>query len=143
MFKPELITLIHDATVIQRWNDHIRPNTGFVEMDKQAHKTFFAFVLAKCHEDAGGKVDYVKLIEGIISEFLHRVILTDIKPPIYHKLKKEMGYKIDEYVEKELAPYLEGIKGDFKRNMHLYFTDINYSTVERDIIRFAHYLATK
>ena len=143
MFKPELITLIHDATVIQRWNDHIRPNTGFVEMDKQAHKTFYAFVLAKCHEDAGGKVDYVRLIEGIIAEFLHRVILTDIKPPIYHKLKKQMGYKIDEYVENELAPYLDGIKGDFKRNMHLYFTDINYSTVERDIIRFAHYLATK
>ena len=142
MFKPELITLIHNAAVIQRWNDHIRPGTGFVEMDKQAHKTFYAFVLAKCHEDAGGEVDYVKLIDGIIFEFLHRVILTDIKPPIYHKLKKEMGDKIDEYVECELKDYLEGIK-DFPDKMHKYFTDLTYSATERDIIRFAHYLATK
>lgn len=143
MFKSELITLIHNAVVIQRWNDHIRPGAGFTEMDKQAHKTFYAFALAKCHEDAGGEVDYVKLIDGIIFEFLHRVILTDIKPPIYHQLKKEMGDKIDAYVESELSAYFDDESGDFVRKMHLYFTDMSYSVTERNIIKFAHYLATK
>ena len=48
MIKKSLISLMYEAASIQRWNDHIRPWTGFTELDKQAHKMFYAYVLAKC-----------------------------------------------------------------------------------------------
>ena len=83
MIKKSLITRIYETASIQRWNDHIRPSTGFTEMDKQAHKMFYAYVLAKCE---GEHVDMINLIEGGIFEFFHRSILTDIKPPIYHDM---------------------------------------------------------
>ena len=38
MIKKSLISLMYEAASIQRWNDHIRPWTGFTELDKQAHK---------------------------------------------------------------------------------------------------------
>ena len=88
MIKKSLISLMYEAASIQRWNDHIRPWTGFTELDKQAHKMFYAYVLAKCE---GESVNMIKLIEGGIFEFFHRIVLTDIKPPIYHKLVKEKG----------------------------------------------------
>ena len=143
MIKPSLISLIHKSAVIQRWNDHIRPFTGFAEIDKQAHKTFYAFALAKCQEDCGGEIDYGKLIDGIVFEFLHRVILTDIKPPIYYKLIDQMGDGINSWVEKELEPSIKDIKGGFAQKFHKYYFDKEYSKTEKNIIKFAHYLATK
>ncbi len=144
MVKSSLISLIHKPTVIQRWNDHIRPFTGFTEIDKQAHKTFYAYCLAKCHEEAGGEVDYSMLAEGIIFEYLHRAILTDIKPPVYHQLKKQMEDKINSWVETQLEPHIIGIDdGEFFKRMHRYFFEKDYSKTEKSIIHFSHYLATK
>lgn len=143
MINANLISLIHTACVIGRWNDHIRPSTGFTEMDKQAHKTFYAYTLAKCCEKAGGEVDSIKLIEGIIFEFLHRVITTDIKPPVYHKMMKRMGPEINRWVLSRLKDDVYYIKGNFYEKMKEYFLDSEYSAKEKKIIKCAHYLATK
>ena len=91
MITKSLITLMYESASIHRWNDHIRPQTGFTELDKQAHKMFFAYVLAKCE---GENVDMKKLVEGGIFEFFHRSVMTDIKPPIYHKLIKKKVRKL-------------------------------------------------
>ncbi len=91
MIDRSLINLIYETASIQRWNDHIRPSTGFTELDKQAHKMVYAYVLAKCEGD--DKVDMQLLVEGGIFEFFHRSILTDIKPPVYHKLMKEKVHR--------------------------------------------------
>ena len=143
MIQPKLIDVIHKATVIQRWNDHIRPFTGFTEIDKQAHKTFYAYILAKCQAEEDANFDFDALVEGIIFEFLHRIILTDIKPPIYHKLTSQMGDKIDEWVEDMLSDCIDCIPGGFSERFKRYFADPDYSREEKAIIRYAHYLATK
>lgn len=143
MIKPELIDIIHKATVIQRWNDHIRPFTGFTEIDKQAHKTFYAYILAKCQAEEDANFDFDSLVEGLIFEFLHRIILTDIKPPIYHKLTYKMGDRIDEWVEDMLADSIDCIPGGFSERFKRYFKDPDYSKEEKAIIKYAHYLATK
>ena len=114
MIKKSLISLMYEAASIQRWNDHIRPWTGFTELDKQAHKMFYAYVLAKCE---GESVNMIKLIEGGIFEFFHRIVLTDIKPPIYHKLVKEKGFQIDNWVLSELEEHMDGIGGGFFERM--------------------------
>ena len=35
------------------------------------------------------EINWQNLIEGGIFEFLHRTILTDIKPPVFHKMMEE------------------------------------------------------
>lgn len=140
MIRKSLISLIHVAASIQRWNDHIRPWNGFSELDKQAHKMVYAYVLAKCEGE--GNYDPLKLLEGGIFEFLHRIMLTDIKPPIYHSLMKEKGEQINEWVLSELKGQLEGLKGDFYSKMRKYFTEENYAKKEKEILKAAHYYAT-
>lgn len=139
MIKKSLISLIYEAASIHRWNDHIRPGTGFTELDKQAHKMFYAYVLAKCE---GDNVDMIKLIEGGIFEFFHRSILTDIKPPIYHKLVKEKGPQIDRWVLDELREPMDGIGGGFYERMERYYLEKDYSHLEKQILRAAHYHAS-
>ncbi len=143
MIKPELINQIHNATVIQRWNDHIRPSTGFTEIDKQAHKTFFAYVLAKCQAEEDENFNTCALVEGLIFEFLHRSVLTDIKPPIYYKLKSKMGTGIDEWVADELKDFIDCIPGGFSERFRRYYAEPDYCKEEKAIIQYAHYLATK
>ena len=139
MIKKSLITLIYETASIQRWNDHIRPYTGFTELDKQAHKMFYAYVLARCE---GEGVDMQKLIEGGICEFFHRSILTDIKPPIYHKLVNEKGEQIDNWVIEQLRPAMRGIGGGFVERMERDFLDPKYASLEKKILSAAHYYAT-
>ena len=38
MISKEMLELLFRPASMQRWNDHIRPHTGFSELDKQAHK---------------------------------------------------------------------------------------------------------
>ena len=139
MIKKSLISLIYEAASIHRWNDHIRPWTGFTELDKQAHKMFYAYVLARCE---GDNVDRLKLVEGGIFEFFHRSILTDIKPPIYHKLVKEKGNQIDQWVLEELKENLQAIGGGFYERMRMYYLDPEYSKLEKQILKAAHYHAS-
>src|SRR5690554_1925557 len=95
MIKKELIELLFDAASIQRWNDHNRPYKGFTELDKQAQKMVYAYLLAKFEQtDRNAVVNWRQLIEGGFFEFLHRIILTDIKPPIFHKLMDEKGEQL-------------------------------------------------
>lgn len=140
MITKQIIELIYESASIQRWNDHIRPWTGFTELDKQAHKMFYAYVLAKCE---GESVDMQKLVEGGIFEFFHRSILTDIKPPIYHQLVKEKGKQIDTWVLEELKENLECIgDGGFFQRMERYYAEKEYSALEKQILRAAHYHAS-
>lgn len=143
MITKSFIELLYDAASIQRWNDHIRPGKGFTELDKQAHKMIIAFVLAKYEEeDHGVKIDWIKLINGCIFEFLHRIVLTDIKPPIYHRLMEKSGEKLNAWVLEQVDECIENIEGDFKENFSRYLSDKEYSKIERKILKAAHYLAT-
>lgn len=139
MITKAIIELIYESASIQRWNDHIRPWTGFTELDKQAHKMFYAYVLAKCEGDG---VDMQKLVEGGMFEFFHRSILTDIKPPIYHKLVKEKGEQIDKWVLEQLSEDLSKVGGGFFERMEKYFKDKDYSALEKKILKAAHYEAS-
>ena len=139
MIRKSLISLIYEAVSIQRWNDHIRPCVGFTELDKQAHKMFYAYVLGRCEKD---NYNRLLLLEGGIFEFLQRVILTDIKPPIYHSLMKEKGEQINRWVLKELKGQIEGLKGGFYDKMTEYFLNPSYAQKEKEILRAAHYYAT-
>ncbi len=139
MLRKSLMELIFEAASIERWNDHIRPSRGFSELDKQSHKMICAYVLGKLEKD----LDWIKLIEGGIFEFLHRLVLTDIKPPIFHRLMEEKGAELNRWAVQEMLPELQSIPGGFAERFERYFTEDEYSAKEKKVLESAHYLATK
>ena len=142
MIRKGLIERFYEAASIQRWNDHVRP-VELTELDKQAHKMVIAYVIAKFEEtDRNATIDWIKLIEGGMFEFLQRVILTDIKPPVFHRMMAERGKELNEWVFKQLEKDVNDIKGGFKDKFQEYFLNSDYSRAEKRILKAAHYLAT-
>ncbi|HOB28419.1 MAG: HD domain-containing protein [Dethiobacteria bacterium] len=142
MITKELLELLFEAASIQRWNDHNRPE-HFTELDKQAHKMIYAYVLAKFEEtDRGMAVDWCALIEGFLFEYLHRVVLTDIKPPVFHRLMAEKGAQLNEWVLEQLNEQLAPLEGGFFERMKGYLRCSEENSLEKKILRAAHYLAT-
>lgn len=139
MIRKSLIESIFEAASIERWNDHIRPSRGFTELDKQSHKMICAYVLGKLEPD----LDWLRLIEGGIFEFLHRLVLTDIKPPIFHRLMQEKGRELNRWAIEEIKPNIQSIPGGFARRFEEYFTNEDYAAKEKRVLEAAHYLATK
>ncbi len=142
MIEKGLIARLFEAASIQRWNDHVRP-VEFTELDKQAHKSIIAYVLGKLEEyERKVTIDWRKLIEGAMFEFLQRVIMTDIKPPVFHKMMSEKGDQINEVVLRKLHDDIIVVKGDFARKFESYLFNKDYSRFEKRLLRAAHYLAT-
>ena len=138
-----LIEKFYEAASIQRWNDHVRP-FELTELDKQAHKMIIAYVLAKCEETERGKtVDWLRLIEGGLFEFLQRVLLTDLKPPVFHRLMQTKSKELNEWVLHQLDSDISAVPGGFRERFIAYFEDEGHSVLERRILRAAHYLATQ
>ncbi len=137
-----LIERFYEAASMNRWNDHIRP-VELTELDKQAHKMVIAYVIAKFEEsDRNIYINWQNLIEGSIFEFLHRTILTDIKPPVFHKMMEEKGEDLNKYVFQQLDEDMNGFGNNFKENFKKYFFDHNYAKTEKRILKAAHYMAT-
>lgn len=137
----KLIERFFEAASMQRWNDHIRP-VELTELDKQAHKMVIAYVIAKIEEDRGSKVNWLDIIEGSIFEFLYRLVLTDIKPPVFHRMMGERREEMNSHVLKQLKEDLNSLNNkEFRQKFENYFSKAE-STFERKILRAAHYLAT-
>ena len=139
----DLLEFMYEAAHIQRWNDHIRPQ-GFTELDKQAHKMMILYILARYEEqDKSAELDWQELIEGGIFEFLHRIVLTDIKPPIFHELMRKRGPELNKWVYTEMEERIPSLANTkFMDRMRTYF-DKNTHPLEKKLISAAHYLATE
>lgn len=138
-----LIERFFEAASMQRWNDHIRP-VELTELDKQAHKMVIAYVIAKIEEDkeVEGAIKWLDLIEGFVFEFLYRLVLTDIKPPVFHRMMAEKREELNVHVLGELKDDLEALDNtEFKQKFENYFIS-SENSLERKILRAAHYLAT-
>ena len=139
MLNPKLIDYFFTAASIQRWNDYPRM-IDLVELDKQAHKFIIAYFLAKFEKD----VDYNALIEGGIFEFLRRVVVTDIRPDVFHKALMQKKSEINSWVIKNLKDSIKDIdNGNFLKRFEEYLIDDNLYKKERFILKAASYLSTK
>lgn len=142
MIREEFLRFIYQAASMQRWNDHIRPNNGFTELDKQAHKLFYAYTIGRLEEEKT-PVNWIGLIEGAISEFFQRTLLTDIKPPIFHMLMDKHGDQLNKLVLTRLEEMgIWDIREDFAERIKRYLLEPEYCGHEKRILKAAHYLAT-
>ncbi len=161
--KTSLLRKIFTAASIRRWNDQACP-VEFVELDKQAHKMVIAYLLARYEEHFhNATIDWERLILQFCYEFFERVILTDIKPPVFHKLITRHNKELVKFtlanLESDLGAY------EFFENMGEYLTSSEHisnevarephsgningghisrgKSLESEILQAAHYYASK
>jgi putative hydrolases of HD superfamily len=142
MVRKPLLLKIFDAANMQRWNDKIRP-VELRELDKQAHKMVIAYLIGKCEEDAEG-FDWIELIEGGMFEFLQRLIVTDLKPQIFYKIKEDPARyaQLNKWVYDQLEPLISPLGKGFCERFRAYF-EYDRETLNRRILAAAHFYATK
>jgi putative hydrolases of HD superfamily len=127
---------------MQRWNDKIR-TVELTELDKQAHKMVTAYMLGKFESDTPG-FDWIELIEGGIFEFLQRIVLTDLKPQVFHRIEadRDKYRQLNDWVFQQLEPLLSPLPNGFAERFRAYFEESD-GTVNRRILSAAHFYATK
>lgn len=134
-----LLKRIFIAASIRRWNDQATP-VEFVELDKQAHKIVIAYILAKYEENNGGKIDWERLILQFCFEFFERIVLTDIKPPVFHQLRASHNKELVEFVCEQLVGELG--EYEFFPTMREYLIS-QKANLEKQILKASHYYASK
>ncbi len=142
MLRKPLLMKIFDAANMQRWNDKIRP-VELRELDKQAHKMLIAYLIAKFEENEKD-FDWIAVIEGGLFEFLQRLIVTDLKPQIFYKIKEDPKryVQLNEWVYEQLEPLISPLGEDFCSRFREYFAD-THETLNKRILAAAHFYATK
>ncbi len=142
MITKEFILKIFSAAGMRRWNDKIRP-VELMELDKQAHKMTIAYFLGKFEEDRKD-LNWQEIIEGALFEFLERLVITDLKPQIFNRIKEDPGqYKrLSEWVFKKLAPIIAPLGDAFAKRFRGYFANTD-DTIGKRILSAAHFYATR
>jgi putative hydrolase of HD superfamily len=142
MITSGLLARLFDAAYMQRWNDQIRP-VELTELDKQAHKMVIAYVLGKYEEQSEG-FDWRDVIEAGIFEYLQRLVLTDLKPQVFYKIKEDPNryQKLNDWVYAELSDVIAPLGEDFCGRFRDYFTDSSEPMYKR-VLHAAHFFATK
>ncbi len=144
MIRKPLLLKIYEAASMQRWNDQIR-TIELTELDKQAHKMIVAYVLGKCEEDISKKdIDWIEIIEAGLFEFLQRIVLTDLKPPLFHKIKENRDEyeKLNKWVYAKISPVISHLGRDFCKRFKNYLTG-DRESLSRSIVDAAHFYVTK
>ena len=144
MIRKPLLLKIYEAASMQRWNDQIR-TVDLTELDKQAHKMIVSYVLGRCEEDISKKsVDWIEIIEIGLFEFLQRVVLTDLKPPLFYRIKenKDEYEKLNRWVYDKVKPLIAHLGEDFCMHFERYLINDERS-LSRSIVDAAHFYVTK
>lgn len=140
MISPKLIEHIFKAASISRWNDYPKM-TNLVELDKQAHKFIIAYFIAKLEKD----VDINYIIEAGIFEFFARVVVTDIRPDVFHHIQRTKKEQVNAWVLSNLEGLVAHVEnGKFLERLREYLSkNDNSHEKERLILKAASYLATR
>ncbi|MDR0509046.1 MAG: HD domain-containing protein [Candidatus Methanoplasma sp.] len=138
----DMLYLIFDAANMHRWNDHLTM-VDLTELDKQAHKAAISWVLGKYEEtETGAKLDWTKIIEHSLFSFIQRSVMTDLKPQVFHRIVSEKAEEVNKYVVGTFEENVPNADPEFRSRLESYLRSEKTSK-EDDIIRAAHYLATR
>lgn len=134
----KLLNELFRAFHIQRWNDRLRP-MELIEMDKHALKMILAYCFGRLEEHAGRQVDWHEIIRGGIYEMMRRIVISDIKSPIFSEIKKHSTVyeKLNRYVFKELSAMVtdDGIRDEIEEFL---FARPAENTLSRRVLDAAH-----
>lgn len=146
MITGKLLRKIFSAASMIRWNDKMRP-IEFTELNKQAHKMIIAYMLAKFEqENRSENLDWIQIIEGGIFGLLQRIVVTDLKPQLFHKIERDTDrYKIlNRWIYEQLEDLISPVSSIFceKFKNYLFVPDPD-NNLNRRILDAAHYYASR
>lgn len=113
-----LLQFIFSGAYMKRWNDKLRP-IDLCELDKQGHKMMVAWALYVLNSRGMSPEERRKLgldiIEGGLMEYFYRLVITDIKPPVFYRIKENPAHyrQLTEWVLRQLAPRLQPVGPEF------------------------------
>ena len=148
--RKSLLQFIFSGADMRRWNDKLRPVELF-ELDKQAHKMITAFLLWQQNtlampEDEQRRIG-LEIIEGGIFDYFYRLIITDIKPPVFYRIKanKEHYRELTAWTLNELEPRIRPLDEDFWQRLVAYHTRPaeNSGSLADRILSAAHMYASR
>ncbi|MBN1152878.1 MAG: HD domain-containing protein [Dehalococcoidia bacterium] len=142
MVTRQFLVRLFNAAYMQRWNDQIRP-VELTELDKQAHKMVIAYVLGKYQEQTD-VFDWPALIEAGIFEYLQRLVLTDLKPQVFYKIKEDPAryQKLNDWVYSELENAVMPLGNGFCERFRRYLAASDELPHQR-VLHAAHFFATR
>ncbi len=142
MIHKTFILKLFNAANMQRWNDKIRP-VELRELDKQAHKMMIAWFLGKFEEKRQG-FNWLEVIEGGLFEFLQRIVLTDLKPQVFNRIKEDHARynELNKWVFAQLEPVILPFGGEFCNRFRNHFSSTD-DTISKKILSASHFYATR
>lgn len=132
---------------MRRWNDKNRPGE-LMEVDKQGHKMMVAWVLFQLNAKSlspGERTELaVRIVEGGIFDYLYRLVITDIKPPIFYRIKAvpEQYRELTEWVLAELEPRVQTLGREFWGRLTASLKAPEENSLARRILGAAHLYAS-
>lgn len=89
--RKSLLQFVFSGAYMRRWNDKLRPMEMY-EVDKQAHKMIIAWLLFTLNSVDMSMEKRLELgrdiVEGGLFDYFYRLVITDIKPPVYYRIKQ-------------------------------------------------------
>jgi len=143
-----LLQLVFSGAYMLRWNDRLRPFPLW-ELDKQGHKMILAWLLWHCNAENLPRDERLALglqvVEGGLFDYLYRLMITDIKPPIFYRIKanKEHYAQLTDFVLRGLEPVVRPLDEAFLERMRAYFLNDGYGSRADQILRAAHLYASR
>lgn len=147
VIRKSLLQLVFSGAFMKRWNDRLRP-MELMEVDKQAHKMIVAWMLYTRVSQDMSPAERLDLGEQIIEcglfDYFYRLVITDIKPPVFYKIKanREDYQKLTRWVLPQLKPRLAPLGEAFWERMTAALMEPEEKTPARRILLAAHLYAS-
>ncbi len=147
VIRKSLLQLVFSGAFMKRWNDRMRP-MELMEVDKQAHKMIAAWMILTRVTANMSLPERLALteevIEGGLFDYFYRLIITDIKPPVFYKIKanREDYDKLTQWVLPQLKPRLAPLGEAFWERMTTALMEPEEKTPARRILLAAHLFAS-
>jgi len=141
------LQFVFSGSYMKRWNDKLRL-MELIEIDKQAHKMIVAWLLCRLSGEGKSPEERLaleeKVVEGGIFDYLIRLVITDIKPPILYRIKTNPEHyrQLAAWAVTEVEPHLRPLSEDFWRRFTAYFLQPKADDPAVDILAAAHLYAS-
>ncbi|WP_446425126.1 HD domain-containing protein [Mailhella sp.] len=148
--RKSLLQFVFSGADMRRWNDKLR-HTELFELDKQAHKMIVAFLLWQQNTkdlsaDEQRRIG-LEVIEGGLFDYFYRLIITDIKPPVFYRIKENRDHyeQLTAWVLTELEPRIRPLDEGFWQRLVTYHsrTADEVSSLSDRILSAAHLYASR
>ena len=145
--RKSLLQFVFSGSYMKRWNDKLR-FMELIEIDKQAHKMIVAWMLCRMTGEHITLEDRLALeeqvVEGGIFDYLFRLVITDIKPPILYRIKEnpEHYQQLASWAIAEAEPHVRPLNEDFWERFKRYVMQPNASGLAARILNAAHHYAS-